>query len=279
MMMRRAMMTRRCCFLLMLGIAGLAPAGGGTVTLDVPASVDVWHYFNAINPAGRQLAPSFLLPPTFPGGDRRDAVVAVIFRPQLPPGFSPAFRVTEASITYYDIKESAWVSGGLNAYGGTSEIELFAAGFGPTYAEGTWNGTQPFIGGNNDTTLPRDPFPRDLSTDANVQNTVIGQTPWAIGIPIGYTPGAMTAPFPVRFVLDVSHPAIQAELVEDLQRGSSSWIVSSTFDADFMGEPGTIPSFITLEGVPAHPGSQAPTIHLVVEELAISSAPGWSLYE
>lgn len=258
---------------------GAPPAGGETVTLDVPATHDVWHYFNAINPAGRQLAPPFLLPPSFPGGDRRDATVAVIFKPQLPNGFSPAFRVNEASITYYDIAASAWTPGGTNGYGGIEEIELFAAGFGPAYNEATWNGTQPFIGGNNESSAPRDPFPRDLATDANVQNSVLSYTPWSIGAPIGYTPGAMTAPFPVRFTLNVAHPIIQAELVADLQGGCSSWIVSSTFEADFQGEPGTIPSFITLEGVPSNPGAAPPTLRLVVEELPISASANWTLYD
>ncbi len=250
-----------------------------TITLDVPASIDVWHYFNAINPAGRQLAPPFVIPPSFPGGDRRDAVGVVVLRPELPVGFSPAFRVNQATVQYHDIAASNWVTGGTNGYGGAEEIELFASGYGPTYNEATWNGTQPFIGGNNDTTLPRDPFPRDLATDANVQNTVLGHTPWAVGVPVGYTPGAMTAPFPIIFNLNVANPVIQAELVADLQAGSSSWIISSTFEADFQGEPGTIPNFITLEGIASNPGAIAPTLHLVVEELPISAASAWSLYE
>ena len=250
-----------------------------TITLDVPASIDVWHYFNAINPAGRQLAPPFVIPPSFPGGDRRDAVVVVVFRPELPVGFSPSFRVNEATIRYHDIAASSWVTGGTNGYGGAEEIELFASGYGPIYNEATWNGTQPFVGGNNDTTLPRDPFPRDLSSDVNVQNTVLGHTPWAVGVPVGYAPGAMSAPFPVLFTLNVANPVIQAELVADLQNRSSSWIISSTFEADFQGEPGTIPNFITLEGLGSNPGALAPTLHLVVEELPISASVGWSLYE
>ena len=249
------------------------------VDLEFPASADVWHYFNAVNGAGRELAPPFLLPPSFPGGDRRDAVAVFVFHPELPDGFAPMFRVIEARIRYYDIADASWTLGGTNAYGGSEQLELFASGYGPTYSEATWDGTQPFLGGDNTQSNPRDPFPRDLATDANVQNTVVGHTAWAFGTPIGYTPGAMSAPFPIEFTLDVDDATTQAELVQDLTTESSSWIVSSTIEADFMGTPGTVPSVITTEGVPSNAGSQAPRLFLRVEEIFPSAAEQWQLYE
>lgn len=249
------------------------------VDLEFPVSADVWHYFNAVNGAGRELAPPFLLPPDFTGGDRRDAVAVFVFRPELPDGFAPTFRVIEARIRYYDITDASWTLGGTNAYGGSEQLELFASGYGPTYDEATWNGTQPFIGGNNTESLPRDPFPRDLATNANVQNTVTGHTPWALGVPIGYTPGGMSAPFPIEFTLDVDDATTQAELVQDLTNEVSSWIVSSTIEADFMGTPGSVPSVITTEGVASNPGSLAPRLFLRVEELIPAAAAQWQLYE
>ncbi|MDX2177041.1 MAG: hypothetical protein SF028_11290 [Candidatus Sumerlaeia bacterium] len=263
-------------------LAAAAFARGGTpqtADLEFPAAHDVWHYFNAFNAATRELAPPFLLPQSFSGGDRRDATVALVFDIEAPTGFPANFRVTQARLRVWDIRFAQWTTGGTNEYGGPRRIELFAAGFGPAYSEATWDGTQPFIGGNNDSSFPRDPFPRDLATDANVQNEVLSYAPWAIGAPVGYAPGAMTQAFPIDFTLDVADPTIQQELRDDLASGFSSWIVSSTFVADFMGLPGTIPNVVMAEGIGSHPPATAPTLFLTIEEVTAASATSWFYYE
>jgi hypothetical protein len=250
-------------------IAGIA-APPQTAQIDVPVSVDYWQYFNAFNPNDRQLAPMFLVPAAYPA-DRRDAMTIFKFEPELPPGFPASFRVTAATVTYYDIPFAQWQPTGVTTPDGApSRIELFAAGF-TTYTEETWDGTQAYVGGTNTTKADRDPYPRDLVTDATVVEEVFNQTPWAVGVPVGYTPGAMSQAFPVVFTLDVDDPTIQAELVDDLERGMSTWLVSATYeDVEFGSAAGTIPNLVTREGVGSWPGSVAPTLSLTIEEVTTS---------
>lgn len=265
---------------LLLLAAPTAEAGGPqTAELDVTVTHDVWHYFNAFNPATRAVALPFVVPPTFPS-DRRDAMVALMFRPELPMGFPDSFRVTSAKIVVYEIEEAFWLPTGVTTTDGVpSRLELFAAEF-TTYLEDTWDGTQPYVGGTNDESLPRDPYPRDLADGSNVQNNITTATPWALGAPVGYTPGGMTAPFPIEYVLNVNDPHIQQELRQDLLSGYSSWLLSSTFEPPaFGGDPGASPATICLEGVGSRPGSQAPRLVLSVEEAPASAGDSWSLYE
>lgn len=269
-----------CAGLLVLGASCPAVASPQTASLVVPVTHDVWHYSNAFNGATREQAPPFVVPPTFPS-DRRDAITMLIFRPAVPAGFPADFRITSAKVRVYDLAGANWQpTGATTSDGFPSRLEMYAAGFGPTYNEATWDGTQPFVGGDNFNKRTRDPFPRDLNDNSNVQENIATANAWSIGAPIGYTPGATSTPFAVDFVLDVSNPTIQTELKADLASGTSSWALSYTYEPSQQGTPGSTPNVITSEGVAANPGSVTPTLFLELEELNPSSTmPSWSLYE
>src|SRR5262245_44587334 len=97
-------------------------------------------------------------------------------------------------------------------------LELFGAGFGPTYTAATWNENSAYVGGTDAVSLPRDPFPfvyQDgtgamLHCEDSVQgqhNPGVGSftpTPWAVGAPINYTPGSQPTSFDIRFAIDLS---------------------------------------------------------------------------
>ncbi len=245
---------------------------------------DRWHYpFNG-TPGTRERGSLFLsLQDTFPMFNQRDGMNIYKFGVELPEELEgKEYEVVGATMTVWNIKDAGWEVGSTNILGYTEQIELFSAGFGPTYNEVEWEGTELFIGGTVAGHAPRDPFPKDLRTEEHVEDNVIpydpdvflgGYTPWAVGVPIGYTPGEMTDAFPIRFDLDTANPTIQTKLREDLAGGFSTWFLSSTYDLEFGGDPPSasiIPDLIMSEGVGnANLGTsqEAPKLVLVLREV------------
>lgn len=174
-------------------------------------------------------------------------------------------------------------------------IELFGAGFGPVYSAATWTEFSLYEGAGTaqfgfDPTAPRDPFPfvfqdgtgdrlhvedniRGLHNDTlAVPVTRFTPTPWAIGVPQGYTPGSQTTPFDVEFEVDLSlsDGAVKGYFQEQLDAGKVFLIVTSLKETGAFGtDPGGFPSIVMKEGL-----SQFPTAHAAQLRIEISNIPG-----
>jgi len=163
-------------------------------------------------------------------------------------------------------------------------IELFGAGFGPVYTSSDWTESSPYVGGTNTAAAPRDPFPFVFQSGTgvmlHVEDSVEGRwneaagvgrftpTPWAVGVPLGYTPGAQPTPFVVRFDLDLSlsEGRVRRYFQEQLDQGRVFVEVTSLIETVMFGEPGEIPSFFMKEGVGLEPGAAAARLAVVLAE-------------
>jgi hypothetical protein len=117
----------------------------------------------------------------------------------------------------------------------------------------------------------------DLADMSHAEDSLTA-LPWAVGAPIGYNPPAQTIPFPVRFVIDVTQPAIQSYLQEALSKGRVFWIVATPIDAPVMGgSPSSSPVIVMKEGVASNPGSEAPRLEIELGQQG-SSVEKWTLY-
>jgi hypothetical protein len=164
-------------------------------------------------------------------------------------------------------------------------IELFGVGFGPNTAYETWNEFTFYEGSNSLEDLPRDPFPfvfqQATAEKLHVEDNIKGlhnddlflpvfeftPTPWAVGVPVNYVPGAQAAPFDVVFDVDLllSHGAVRRYFAQQLDGGRIVLNVNSLADTVQMGNPRDIPGFVTKEGVAIHPGAHAPILEIDVE--------------
>lgn len=188
-------------------------------------------------------------------------------------------NVVSASLVVWNLKDDQWDPA-------SGQVRLFAAGFTGAngFTEATWTEATPYAGPTAFAPGVRDPFPRDLVTDANVAN-VPTAAPWAIGVvDPSYTGVPANDPddaFSITFNLDVSNPTIQAELLSDLADGVSSWVIASTFAAAQPPAVAFYPQIITKEGVANvayGTAQQAPRLVLEVE-IAPSSVATWDMFE
>lgn len=263
-----------CAWAIFLTTPARAQITTDTMTVSLPVAIDYWQYENASNSLTRTLAPVWSLPPGFDGSSRHHAMTVLVFDlASLPPG---TIAISAAKIRLYDIQQAVWLPTGASTTDGIpSRLQMFAAGFGPNYDEATWDGTQPLEAGEG----THDPYPRDLATNANVDDDLLG-APWCVGAPVGYTPGAMSAPFPLEFDFDLDDSRVAAEFAADLAARKSSWVFGSTYEIDFIGDPGTLPNCVTTEGVALFPGSSPPTLvlDLIVERMNAAD-DSWVEYE
>ncbi len=279
-----------------------------TDTIDTSVDSDRWHYPFNFTPGIRADGPVFgFFPsqqppsPPFFGFNDRDGQVILQFKPTLPAqALTLPFTVTSARLEWYDAQTASWDPNvGNHELGDPQRIEIFAAGFGPTYNEATWTGTETYIGGGDPPPAinpftpqrDRDPYPRDLATDAHVENDISSSvTPWALGVAdAGYVPSAMTDAFLVTADFNVNDATIQNELKADLYSGVSTWVVTSTFYADPANSggggvnAGANPRVLMTESVGnnAYGVSQvAPRLVIDIEySSAVSAAENWNLYQ
>lgn len=160
-------------------------------------------------------------------------------------------------------------------------LELFGVGYGPTYTASSWNEFSPFVGGSGEADTARDPFPftyeQTLLTPLHVEDNVAGlhneaasvgsftPIPWAIGEPMGYTPGNQPAPFDVVFDVNLSSAddAVRRYFQEQLSQGRVAVCITSLYEASFMGSQNSFPVFFTKEGAPLNPLAHAPRLEIV----------------
>lgn len=277
-----------------LGGAAAADTINGTLAFDR------WYYPFATTPTSAAALfgffPSNQPPGPAFGFNRRDGQALVKFNVALPPAaVGQAFEVTSARLEWYDGKSANWaLAPGANELGGPTAIEVFAAGFGPTYSEASYAGTETYVGGaagfNPSATGPRDPYPRDLATDGHAEDNVVNATPWAVGVPdVSYVPGSMTNAFKVTATFDVNDETIQQELQQDLVLGRSTWLITSTYFASQTetsggnADPKSYPRVLMTEnmGNTDFGTSQLPPALIIEIALlgAASAEESWAMYE
>ncbi len=165
-------------------------------------------------------------------------------------------------------------------------IELFGMGFGPFYTAATWTESSGYVGGTNLGNGPRDPYPLVYQSGTgaalHVEDHVKGlhneslpnpvfqftPAPWAVGVPVSYTPGAQTVPFDVVF--DIALPQTGTYFADQLNAGKVFVSIASLTDTVVGGTPGGVPSFYMKEGLGLNPDARAPKLTIVLE----SAQPG-----
>ena len=160
-------------------------------------------------------------------------------------------------------------------------LELFGMGFGPTYTAASWNENSPYVGGTDSASLPRDPFPfvyqDGTGTVLHCEDSVQGQhnpglgsftpTPWAIGVPVNYTPGSQAVSFDIRFALDLglSDGRVRESFRQQLDQGRVFAYITCLADTEQFGSTFGIPSLYNKEGVQQGiPGARAPQLTIVL---------------
>ncbi len=290
-----------------------------TFTFDTPTD-DRWNYEFNFTPGFRPVATCFSslgtgVPDFWNFNDRSgEFVIAWDTSGQIPPGqgaASYAIRSVRIVLTSpsasqwlvdltpdewytYDINNDTFINGDGIPRGepgdtdGESDdpdpgraIELFGAGFGPVYDPNSWNEFSPYVGGTENVSSPRDPFPfvydpngHTLHVEDNVEglwNEDFGVTqftpvPWAVGVPIDYTPGSQTVPFEVVFDVDLSlsNGRVRQYFQQQLDAGRVFVIVTSLADTSEQAPTESVPVFYTKEGVGLEPGAAPPRLEIVL---------------
>jgi hypothetical protein len=305
----------------MLAIMALACAHvqAGEFVFDTPAD-DRWHYPHNFTPGSRPLASVFggVTPDS---NDRRAYnVIAWTTLDDIDPGLDPEnYHILGIEVSLRNNKDYAdwpidvtadeWYTtdhnhdGTVNADGiprgqpgdvdGESDdvdpgrpIELFGAGFGPTYDLATWDEADQYIG---DLGNASDPFPFVYGATPqeilHVENHVRGlhnqaygvysftPTPWAIGQPVNYTPGSQTVDFDVEFTVDLSLSDcdVRRYFQEQLDQGRVAVIISSLQEAEQQTPVTEYNRFYLKEAVPLGiwPDAKAPELIIT-----LSTIPG-----
>ena len=263
-------------------------------------SDDRWHYPFNFTPGFRATGSCFGAVGA-PGFNERDAYIVVAWDTgeQVCPGLGPeAYDVQSITVTLTNQAGAEWPPDTTVdewfTYVGQSDpdpgrpLELFGAGFGSTHDEITWVESSLFVGATDNAQAPRDPFPfvfQDGTDNVlHVEDSVTGlhngsvipplcddpdgicpftPTPWAIGVPVGYT---SLEPFDVEFAIDLglSDGAVRRYFEEQLDAGRVIVIVTSLREAEMQGPQSGFPSFFMKEVLPFNPAAKAPALRIEV---------------
>ncbi len=277
--------------------AWAAAAQGAEVVFDTPSD-DRWHYPYNFSPGVRATASCFgsTGDPEYTTFNDRDGIFLIAWRPDasfcggLPPGAYDirAVRVTLTGVAcatcptpdwIVDLTPDPWFNMDypITDADPGQPVELFGVGFGPEYTSSTWNERSVYVGGDDAGFSGRDPFPFVFDNQGirvHVEDNVKDQftpTPWAVGVPLGYSPGNQTTPFPVHFDVDLSLSTerVRAYFQQQLSAGRIFLAVTSLTVTSKQAATG-YPSFFTKEGIGLHPLARAPRLVLT---LAASGNP------
>ncbi|MBI1826697.1 MAG: hypothetical protein HY287_01345 [Planctomycetes bacterium] len=143
-------------------------------------------------------------------------------------------------------------------------IELYGVGFGPEYDYATWLESDIYVGSDDQQFTPRDPYPFVYGVGAaqvHVEDSVKGQftpTPWAIGVPVNYSPGVQTTPFAVDFDVDLS---LSGGLVRNYFQGQLGggrvFVDVTSLTLTSQQAAAGYPVFFTKEGINLDPNARA----------------------
>lgn len=274
--------------LLMVG-SWCSVARAGDVVFDTPSD-DRWQYPFNFNPGGRPFASCFgsTTDPRYTTFNDRDGIFLIGWRTsdKVCTGFPAAtydvraVRVVltsqEGATWPVDLTPDPW----NNLSGDAGQpIELFGAGFGPIYTYANWRETSTYVGGDDVELVDRDPYPFIYSATGSalhVEDSVKDQftpTPWAVGVPQGYSPGHQAIPFDVLFTIDLNQSDGRVRRYFQDQLAGGRVIVSVTsLRETFQEAPSGFPTFYTKEGAAGDPDGSAPL--LVIDLLPSGDVDG-----
>lgn len=174
-------------------------------------------------------------------------------------------------------------------------IELFGAGFGPTYSLQSWSESSGYVGANDQVSTERDPFPfvyqDGTLTMLHVEDHVDGlfnagagvfqftPVPWAVGVPQGYTPGAQQVPFDIEFVIDLSLSGgeVKRYFQNQLNEGRVVVMITSLTETVEQGPVAAIPSFYMKEGVPLDVGAKPAALTIELADASVPAVSTWGM--
>lgn len=287
---------------------GTVVAHAAETVIDVPTD-DRWQYPFNFTAGRRALASCFgsTSDPTYSSFNDRDGIILIAWSTadDVPDGLPPgAYDLQSVRVTLtspsgadwpVDLTPDEWFNFDLNNDGvvnadgvprgepgdtdGESDdadpgqpIELFGVGFGPVYTAANWNEFSLYVGGDDLSLSPRDPYPfvfefeEGVPVQRHVEDSVkdaFTPTPWGIGVPEGYTPGAQADPFLVNFDLDLglSEGEVRHYFQERLSAGRVFAVITS-LRRTFKQAPSGFPTFYCKEG--SGSGIAAPTLRLTL---------------
>lgn len=171
-------------------------------------------------------------------------------------------------------------------------VELFGVAFGPAHREDSWTEDAFYVGSASEGNAPRDPYPfvfRDGTHDVlHVEDSVKGlhndsleeplcgapdgacpftPFPWAVGVPISYTPATQSVPFDVRFIVDLcrSDGHVRKYFQRQLRTGRVFVSITSMHEVEPFEPAFSFPNFFMKEGVPLDALAKAPSLRVVLE--------------
>lgn len=289
------MLTRSLMMTLVLTMTARAEV----IEIAVPSD-DRWHYPFNFTPGFRAIGSCFGAADT-PGFNDRDGYVVVAWdtSEQICPNLGPeAYDVQAMTVTLTNRAGADWPADttvdGWFTYAVQSDpdpgrpLELFGAGFGPTHDAGTWVESSLYVGASGDAQVARDPFPFVFQDETgnvlHVEDSVTGlhnesvvpplcddpegicpftPIPWAVGVPIGYTP---VEPFDVEFSINLalSDGEVTGYFREQLDAGRVVVTVTSMREAEQQGSQSGFPSFFMKEVLPLDPAARAAALSIDV---------------
>jgi len=283
--------------LFITGVAVVIATGvalGGEYSFDTPSD-DRWQYPFNFNAGHRATASCFgsTSDPNYTTFNDRDGIFIVAWRTiaAVPPGLplkSYDVRLVRVSLCHQgatpdsptgatwpiDLTPDEWstMAYPISDVDPGQPLELFGAGFGPIYTYTNWVETSPYVGGDDISLEPRDPYPfvfdGNTANKKHVEDNVKDRftpLPWAVGVPIGYTPGGQPAPFPVQFDINLS---LSAERVlsycQEQLAGGRLFVVVTSLRVTSMQAASGFPTFFTKEGAPLNPAAFAPLLSMTI---------------
>jgi hypothetical protein len=168
-------------------------------------------------------------------------------------------------------------------------IEMFGMGFGPVFTAQSWNEFSIYVGSDSFGDFQRDPFPfvfrPGTAEMLHVEDNVKGlhnaglsppfctpsdsqcpftPTPWAIGVPVGYTPGSQATPFDVTFTIDLTQSGglVRQYFQQQLDAGRVMVAVTCLRETAVMGGQNGFPTFFMKES--PDPGSLPARLTIVL---------------
>jgi len=246
------------------GVGMPAALAQSSYHFDSPGD-DQWQYpFNAS--VGTRTAGSVFLNAATATFDLRDAIVLLRWdtSAQIPTGQEPS---------YYDLQSltlNVWNKAGA-VWPATTEVQLYGVGYGDVYDASAWNELSTIVAGAPPIGDPdRDPYPITL-TGKRAENS-LSATPWALGNPVSYTPGAQATPFKIEFIMDMQNPVIRAYVQAGLREGQLTFAISTDHLTAGMGEPETArPTLVMKEGVSANPDSEAAELDITLADPSLEA--------
>jgi len=160
-------------------------------------------------------------------------------------------------------------------------IELYGVGFGPEYDYATWLESDIYVGSDDQESTQRDPYPFVFgagATQVHVEDSVKNQftpSPWAVGVPVNYTPGSQTIPFAVNFDVDTAKSGgLVRNYFQGQLGGGRVFVDITSLTVTTQQAAAGYPVFFTKEGVNLDPNARPAKLSMTLAPTADINGDG-----